>query len=97
LSAFFNSFIEGSAASAFRASPGDADNGTWVTTNGYVEFTADMAGVEGLTGNNIVGFVYCTEYGCDGGAAVVATPEPATLALFATGLVAVAVIRRRRT
>ena len=96
LSSFFNVFIEGKAPSPFRALPGDTDNGTWVTRpGGYVEFNADLAGVSGI-GGQILGLGFCTDKDCASGAAVVATPEPATLALFATGLVGVVAIRRRR-
>jgi len=94
LASFFNVFIEGAAASPFRASPGDPDNGTWITTNGFVQFGADLSGVSGISGQ-IVGLGFCTNVDCASGTAIV-TPEPTTFVLLATGLAGVAVVRRRR-
>jgi hypothetical protein len=92
LSAFLNVFIEGPAPSPFRALPGDPDNGTWITTNGYVQFAADLSGVSGVNTGQIVGLEFCTQVDC----ASVTTPEPATFVLVATGLVGLAAVRRRR-
>jgi hypothetical protein len=92
-----NVFIEGTAPSPYRANPGDPDNGTWVTpfASSYVEFTADLAGINGLPNNAISELGFCTDQSCVAGPAVV-TPEPATLALLATGLACLAAFRRRK-
>lgn len=96
VASFFNQYIEGNAVSSSRAAPGDPDAGTWVNHGGgYVEFTSDLTGVTGIDGK-IVGLGFCTDQDCVSGDAVLATPEPATLTLFATGLIGIAVIRRRR-
>jgi len=96
LSSFFNVYVEGAAASSFRALPGDPNAGTWVTTkNGYVEFTADLSSIAGINGANLTGLGFCTDAGCVNGDAVV-TPEPATLALCATGFIGLVAVRRRR-
>jgi len=91
LSSFLNVFIEGPAPSPFRALPGDPDNGTWITTNGFVQFSADLSSVSGVN-SGFVGLGFCTDVNC----ASVTTPEPSTFVLLATGLVGVAVVRRRR-
>ena len=95
IASFLNVDIEGPAASPFRALPGDPDAGTWITTNGYVQFAADLSGVSGVNDGQIVGLGFCTDVDCASGNALV-TPEPATFVLLATGLVGVAVVRRRR-
>ena len=95
LAAFFNVFIEGEAASPFRAAEGDPDNGTWVTRDGWVQFSADLSGIDGVNTGRITGLGFCTDQDCVTGAAVV-TPEPATMTLVATGLAGVAALRRRR-
>ena len=94
LSSFFNVFIEGAAASPFRASPGDPDSGTWITNNGFVQFSADLTGISGINGP-IVGLGFCTDVNCVSGTPVV-TPEPSTFVLLGTGLLCIAVVRRRR-
>jgi hypothetical protein len=78
LSSFLNVFIEGPAPSAFRAAPGDPDNGTWITTNGYVQFAADLSGVNGAKTARSSEALHA------GGCASVTTPEPATFVLLAT-------------
>lgn len=97
LAAFMNAYVEGSAASPYRALPGDPDNGTWVTggSKSFVEFTADLSGVTGFDGANLVQMSFCTDQNCVTGDAV-ATPEPATLALCATGFLGILAVRRRR-
>ena len=95
LASFFNVFIEGAAPSPFRALPGDPDAGTWITNNGFVQFAADLSGVSGVNTGQIVGLGFCTDVACASGNAVV-TPEPTTFVLLGTGLVAFAVVRRRR-
>lgn len=95
LAAFTNSYIEGMAVSPFRALPGDPDNGTWVTRNGFVEFSADLSGVTGISQVGLAGLGFCTDQGCASGTPV-ATPEPATIGLVATGLIGIAAMRRRR-
>jgi hypothetical protein len=96
LSSFANVFIEGAAPSPFRASPGDPNAGTWVTTgNGFVQFTADLSAVQGLNGP-IVALGFCTDQSCVAGLDIV-TPEPSTIYLVASGLSALALYRRRRS
>jgi hypothetical protein len=91
LAAFRNVFIEGLAPSPFRAAPGDPDNGTWVTGDGgFVEFSADLSSIPGVNNGQIAAVGFCTDQGC------VVTPEPATLTLFATGLLSLVAVRRRR-
>lgn len=92
---FANSYLEGGAASPFRALPGDPDGGSWLTQNGYVEFTADLSSVTGANGGSLVGLGFCTDADCAVGTPV-ATPEPATLGLVATGFIGLVAIRRRR-
>lgn len=96
LASFFNVYVEGTAASPFRALAGDPNNGTWVTKNGFVEFTGDISGIAGVAGGQVTGLGFCTQVDCISGAAVVATPEPATMTLLATGMAGVAALRRRR-
>jgi hypothetical protein len=91
LTSFFNVDIEGTAASPFRAAPGDVDDGTWVTSDGFVEFSADLRSVSGVAGGQIVALGFCTDQSC------AVTPEPSTLTLLATAFAGLAIVRRRRS
>jgi subtilisin family serine protease len=94
LSSFFNVYIEGTAPSPFRAGPGDLDNGTWVTNNGFVQFAADLGGIGGINNARFTGIGFCTDVGCS--STTTAAPEPSTLLLLATGCIALGIAWRRR-
>jgi hypothetical protein len=104
---FFSSVlvtIEGSSPSPFRASPGSTSSGTFVTLGApgesYVQFTADLTGVSGISGNSIdlIGFETSEGIAFTTVTAVVATPEPSSMVLLASGLLGLGFVvpRRRR-
>jgi hypothetical protein len=97
LSSFFGVYIEGTAPSPYRGSDGTFET-TGAVWDSYVQFSADLGGVPGVSGNTITELGFDTDQGGASGIPTTVTPEPGSILLVATGLAGLGIVipRRRR-